>query len=179
MPQPPTRLPSWFEWLTVIAIVLGPVLALWAQRVLDHYRERKRQRTGVYFALMSTRASPLDVRHVQALNSIDVVFSRRWWRRKRDKKIRDCWHAWLAHANADSKAEGWAERSNDLKVELYQAMGKAVGFNFDIDYLKRQAYLPAGHVDYAAQGRAIQEALAKIVTADGMKVRIIAEKENA
>ena len=64
-------------------------------------------------------------RHVQALNSIDIVFSRRWWGRKRDEKIRERWHAWLAHANTDAKVEGWFERSNDLKVGLasYAANG--------------------------------------------------------
>jgi hypothetical protein len=36
-----TRPPTWFEWLTVAAIILGPVLALWVQRVLDRIRERR------------------------------------------------------------------------------------------------------------------------------------------
>jgi|SRR6266404_1977840 len=165
--------PSWFDWLTVLAIIVGPIAALYVQRVLDHYRERKRQRNGLYFALMSSRGNPLAANHVQALNSIDIVFNRR-----RDRKIRERWRAWLEHVTGDAKANGWTERSNDLKVELYQAIGEAVGFKFDIDYLKRQVYLPIAHVDWAAQGRQIQEALSKIVTADGMKVRIIAEKES-
>jgi len=164
--------PGWFEGLTIGAIVLGPVLALLAQRVLDRLRERKKQRVGLYFALMSTRAQQLAPVHVQALNSIDIVFNRRW----KDKKIREAWRAWRAHADKDSKAAGWTERSSDLKVELYQAIGKAVGYTFDIDYLKRQAYLPVAHVDIEAELVQIRQTLAKILTTDGLRV-IVGEQK--
>ena len=66
--------PSWFDWITVLAIVVGPILALLAQRALDSLREEKR-RQKLYFTLMSTRAAWLSNEHVQALNSIDIVFA--------------------------------------------------------------------------------------------------------
>src|SRR3989442_4134092 len=120
--------PGWFEWLTIAAIVLGPVLALLAQRALDRIREKKKQRVGLYLVLMSTRAQPLSPAHVQALNSIDVVFNRR----RKDKAIRAAWEKWFAHAvtppptPSAAPTLGRGERLNDLKVELYQAIGAHV-----------------------------------------------------
>jgi hypothetical protein len=168
--------PSWFDWLTVAAIILGPVLALLSQRVLDRIRLRKDQRLRLYFALMASRALQLSPNHVQALNSIDTVFSRS---SKKDRTIREKYRAWLEQMGKDSTAEGWVERGNDLKVELYQAIGEAVGFNFSIDYLKRQAYLPIATSDWDAQARQIQQGLAKAITPDGLKVEIVEKKPMA
>lgn len=160
---------AWFDWLTVFAIVLGPVLALMAQRVLDRLRENKKRRVGLYLALMATRGQPLAPTHVQALNSIDTVFNRR-----SDRAIRAAWQKWLAHVAADATAQGWGERFNDLKVELYQKIGSAVGYKYDIDYLKRQIYAPRGHFDADQNLAQIRQTLAKVLTADGLKVRIVA-----
>lgn len=171
--------PGWFEWLTVVAIVAGPVLALFVQRALDWIRERKKRRADLYLTLMSTRAQGLTHAHVQALNSIDVLFNRRW----RDRKIRAAWQKWLAHVNTPAKTPsgqptpGWDERLNDLKVELYQAIGAVVGYRFSIDQLKRQTYLPIGHVDIEKDLIQIRQTFAKALMADGLKVKIVPEKQ--
>src|ERR1700675_3057784 len=84
--------PQWFDWLTVAAIVLGPFLALFAQRALDRIREKQNQRLLLYVTLMATRATFLAPEHVRALNSIDVVFDR-----KRDGYIKEAWQKVLGH----------------------------------------------------------------------------------
>src|SRR5712692_4084551 len=89
-------LPTWFDWLTVVAIVAGPILALLAQRLIDRLREKKERRVRLFMTLMSTRATQLAPDHINALNSIDVVFSS-----GRDKRIRDAWHAVLKHLETD------------------------------------------------------------------------------
>jgi len=165
--------PAWFDWLTVAAIVLGPVLALLTQRVLDRIREKKKQRVGLYLALMSSRAQPLSPEHVRALNAIDVVFNRK----RRDQTIRAAWEKWLAHAATDAKQPGWGERLNDLKVELLQAMGSAVGYEFDIDHLKRQSYIPMGHIDVEQEVAQIRQTFAKVLTDKGLKVLVQQEPD--
>lgn len=160
-------------WLTIAAIVLGPVLALFTQRILDRIREKKKQRVGLYLALMSTRAQPVSVEHVRALNAIDVVFN---WKR-RDQAIRAAWGKWLAHVATDAKQPGWGERLNDLKVELLQAMGSAVGYEFDIDHLKRQSYIPVAHVDVEQENAQIRQTFAKVLTEEGLKVKIVGEQK--
>jgi len=130
--------PTWFEWLTLAAIVLGPALALFTQRMLDRIREKKERRVQIYLTLMRTRATPLALDHVNALNSIDVVFNG-----QRDRKIRAAWANILAHVNTDANQSNWQERYNDLKVDLLREMGRRVGYDFSTDYLKRQFYHPA------------------------------------
>src|SRR5580698_10772304 len=87
--------PSWFDWITVAAIVLGPILALLAQRALDWLREKKNRRVQLYFTLMSLRAAPLHPDHVKALNSIDTIFDR-----DSDERIRERWRTVLQHLNS-------------------------------------------------------------------------------
>jgi hypothetical protein len=86
-------------------------------------REKKSRRVQVYTTLMSLRAVPLHPDYVRALNSIDAIFDRR-----QDGKVRDCWGKVLAHISTDSNSPRWGEILLDLRVDLYQAVGKAVGY---------------------------------------------------
>ncbi len=162
----PTAKP--IEIITVVAIILGPVLALFAQRALDWMREQKKQRVQLFLSLMATRALQLTPEHVKALNSIDVVFNR-----KKDKGIRDAWHSVMRHMESDTTKPGWIERVNDLKADLYLAMGKAVGYNYTIDYLKREIYLPKYFNEVEQDQAKIRQGIAKILTDDGLKVKIV------
>jgi hypothetical protein len=154
------------EILTVAAILLGPILALWTQRLLDRLREKRNRRAGIFFTLMATRAAPLSPGHVQALNSIDLVFNRR-----RDRDIREARQKLLDHLGAaDKTTADWATRILDLKVDLFQRIGKRVGYSYDVDYMKRQIYFPQAHVDSEADLLSIRQTLAKVLTDDGIKV---------
>ena len=105
--------PTWFEWITIAAIVLGPVLALFIRRILDGIREKRERRVQLFLTLMRTRATPLAPDHVNALNSIEVVFDG-----ENDRRIREAWHKLLTHIVADASHPTWQERYNDLKVVL-------------------------------------------------------------
>jgi len=168
------RPPTWFEWLTVLAIVTGPVLALFAQRVLDRIRERRKQRVDLFSLLIATRGAFLSPVHVQALNTIVIVFNR-----PGDAPIRQAWRAVLEHAVTDEFAAdgtatpGWRERYFDLKVDLFQAMAAVVGYEFSGDDLKRQVYTPIGHGVAEAEGMLIRQALAKALAGDALKIKIV------
>ena len=161
-------MPSWFEWLTVAAILLGPILALLAQRFLDFIREKKQRRMHLFLTLMSTRAAPLAPDHVNALNAIDVVFSG-----KRDQLIRDAWHNVLNHLLTDTKQPGWGEKLADLKVDLFREIGSRVGYSFTTDYLKRQIYYPTYYGDVEEDTIKIRKRLTNALTDDGLKVRLV------
>jgi hypothetical protein len=154
-----------YEWLTITAIVLGPILALFAQRVLDTLRETKKRRVGLFFTLLTTRASPLAQAHVQALNSIDIVFAK-----DGDRPIRDAWQRVREQMSLDPTRPDWFDRLNDLKCDLLQVMGGAVGFDFTVDYLKRQGYLPKHYTDMEQDQLVIRQRMAKALTDDGIKV---------
>jgi hypothetical protein len=93
--------PSWFDWITVAALMLGPVFALFAQRLLDFLREKKNRRVNLYQTVMSLRAVWLNPDSVRALNSIDTIFDK-----PSDKPVREAWTAVIARArNAAARLE--------------------------------------------------------------------------
>jgi hypothetical protein len=162
--------PAWFDWLTVAAILLGPVLALSAQRILDWLREKRQRRVQLYLQLIATRASYLSPDHVQALNSIDVVFSRRG-----DRPVRLAWEKFLAHVATPTNNPGWNQHYTDLKLDLLQMMGSRVGYNFSIDYLRRQIYSPAGYAQTEQENVQLRQQLLKILTNEGLKIKAVVE----
>ena len=88
-------------WLTIVAIPLGPMLALWAQRISERRRNLRFRQLAVFKELMATRASSARVsaRHVDALNAIEMEFSSG---EGTDKKILDAWRLYLDHLNDSS-----------------------------------------------------------------------------
>lgn len=159
--------PTWFDWITILAILLGPVLALATQRWLDWLREKKKHRVLIYTTLMSLRAQPLHPDHVRALNAIDAIFDRR-----QDHVVRECWGKVLVHISGDSSSPRWAETLLDLRVDLYQAVGKAVGYDHSIDYIKNRIYTPIAYNDTEGELMLIRKGFAKAMTEDGLKVLI-------
>lgn len=159
--------PTWFQWVTVAAIVVGPVLALSTQRMLDWMREKTR-RVNLYRTLMGLRATPLHPDHVQALNSIDAIFDQRG-----DQKVRDAWGAVLAHLLTEANAPQWGDKLADLRVDLLQAVGKTVGYDHSIDYIKNRLYSPKLYGDMEVEHHLIRQGLARVITNDGIRVVLI------
>lgn len=122
---------------------------------------------------MSYRAVWLNAESLNALNSIDVVFDK-----KSDKPIRDAWAAIISQANvkipADEQGAGeWNARLFDLRVDLYQLMGAAVGYKHTVDYIKTQMYYPQYHWNAEQEAGQIRSQLAKAITKDGLRVVIV------
>jgi len=128
--------------LTVIAIIMGPLVALWLQRMAEDRRERRQRKFDVFKTLMTNRATPLAYQYVQALNLIDVVFNAE---NKEEKAVRTAWGILLDHLNTNKAQPDFVEKIRTLTATLLAAMGKCLGFDFGEVYLKRHAYQPEGH----------------------------------
>lgn len=110
--------------------------------------------------------SPLAQTHVQALNSIAVVFAK-----DSDRAIRDAWSKVRDQMALDAdKTPRWAERLLDLKCDLLQVMGSTLGFEFTVDYLKQAGYVPRHYTDLEQDQLIIRQHLVKVLTEDGIKV---------
>jgi hypothetical protein len=137
--------PTLFDYITLLAIVVGPVLALWMQRILDIGRDKKKAKQTLYFNLMRHRDQWYHVERIQALNSIEVVFSS-------DKKVLAKWKEFVDHARTKKptdeagKAE-WNATLDTTLCDLYQVVGNSVGYHFDLKQIKQGAYLPQLHSD--------------------------------
>jgi hypothetical protein len=157
--------PTWYEYLTIAALILGPVLALSAQRALDWFRERARRKQHLYFTLMRTRAVFYSDEHVQSVNSIDVVFAK-------DKSIRDLWKKCLDHLSTDENLPGWNDTLTTLRVDLYQEIGNKLGFAYTTDYIKRGIYFPTRHQNALVAQLDVLEGFAKAVDGGVLKVTL-------
>jgi hypothetical protein len=167
--------PSWFDWITVAAILIGPVFALFAQRLLDWMREKKQRKVQVYVTAMSMRGTWLNPESLRALNSIDTIFVK-----KIDRPVREAWANVIAHVNTKppdwrtqpDELRDWNNRLLDRRVDLYQALGAAVGYDHTIDYIKTGLYIPQSLVDAEIEQTQIRKQFAKAITDNGLKVVI-------
>lgn len=149
------------EWITVAAIVAGPILAVQAQKWLEVLREDKNRRLNIFKRLMATRGAPLSWVHVEALNSIDLEFS---GDDKENKKVRDRWGEYRDHlyrlsqdpAEQREQLQRWTERKDELLAQLLRDMGSAVGYNFNIVEIRRGIYSPQGHANFELENQALR-----------------------
>lgn len=160
------------DWIIVFATLLGPILAVQAQKAVETFRQRSDRKTWVFSQLMATRAARISPDHVRALNMIDLVFYGRrilgvMHRSRKEQAVLDAWKEYLDHLN--TKADGdalplWTARGDELFTNLLFAMSQDVDYKFDRVQLKRGAYSPIAHgeleFEHAALRRAAIRALA-------------------
>jgi hypothetical protein len=161
------------DWLwpaaTVLATVVGPILAVQAQKAIERAQERNRRKSWVFHQLMATRASRLSPDHVQALNMIDLAFyGRRDFGRHRPTKteiaVTDAWHEYLDHLSTKSEDGTWAARSDELFTNLLSAMAEDVDYSFDRVQLKKGAYSPIAHGEQEQRVQAIRQLASEVLS---------------
>ncbi len=134
---------------TVFATLIGPVLAVQAQKFLENRRGLRNQKMHIFSTLMATRAARISPNHVQALNMIDLAFnggSRS--RRRSETDVLDAWRDYLDHLNSPgADNERWHDRQGELFIALLSSMAHDLGLRYDRVLLRNGAYLPQGHSD--------------------------------
>ena len=176
------------DWLSIIAILLSPLIALQVQRYIDFFRERKGRKMRIFEAIMTTRGERLSQYHVQSLNMIDIEFYgiRIFgfnWRTSKDKNVLTAWKTYLDHLNTTEELKGnilenWAIRKDELFTDLLFEMSRAIGYDFDKVHLKRSIYTPRAHGDQILDNESIRQNLVQIL--DGKKplpMRIVVNEE--
>lgn len=155
------------EILTIIAIFLGPIIAVQVQKYIESITEKKKRQLDIFRTLMATRAKSLSNEHVQALNLIDLEFSE-------DDSIINIWKEMLdnyrnypVYDKEDSdyqrKLDASNEKTVELKANLLYEMAKKLGFNFDKVLLKKGAYIPQAHSDMDDDGYVIRKGVARLL----------------
>jgi hypothetical protein len=74
--------------------ILGPILAVQAEKWIERIREENRERKLVFFTLMRTRNQILSREHVDALNAIPLVFRKK---NKQHDEVRRRWDLLMTH----------------------------------------------------------------------------------
>lgn len=163
------------EWLLITGTVLGPILAVQAQKWLERSREAKNRREWVFLQLMATRQQRLSLDHVRALNSIDLTFygSRRFGRLARASKYQDVLDSWqtyrthLGNAPGPTPEDGellaWNSRGDELFVNLLEKLAIATEFEFKREELKSGSYLPRWHGDTEAEQEQVRRLVLEVL----------------
>lgn len=153
------------DCFTIAAIILGPILAVQIQNIIQLIKDSKNRKMQIFKALMATRATPLYPAHVESLNMIDIEFYNH-------KNVVNTWK--LLHDNfsnypQDPKALDFnvklnqcSEKASDLLVDLLYEMSKVLGYKFDKVLLKRGCYIPKGHGDFQTEQDFIRKSMVQL-----------------
>jgi len=158
------------------AVIIGPILAVQTQKLLEQFRERKNQRLSIFRILMSTRAQRLHREHVQALNMIDIEFYGRKiplfkikYQTKREQAVTHAWKSYNSHLNKLQDYPDiniWFSKSDDLFTDLLYALSQAMNYDFDKVQLQRDCYSPIAHGDQEATQANILKGLEKVLSGE-------------
>jgi len=156
------------DWVMVLAVLIGPILAVQAQKFVEKIRDKRNRRLEIFKSLMSTRAERVSREHVQSLNLIDIEFYGRLifgirLQTKKEKAVTNAWKNYNAHLNDKTypTIDDWYRDGDGLFTKMLYEMSQALGYDFDEVQLKRDAYKPEAHVNLENAQLAVLDGLAK------------------
>ncbi len=157
------------DWLLIIVTGFGPVAAVQVQKWIERARERRSRRLSIFQVLMATRASrAASTDHVQALNLIELFYDSK---NSKEKAVRAAWQIYydfLAQTVPpdmnENEAKTYNEKGVDFLVNLLDAMGKVLGYDFSRVALKRGGYYPQGHADENSGRAFIRDGLVRVLS---------------
>jgi len=133
--------PTFLGFSTLIAILLGPILAVQIDRYIERERDGRKRRVWIFRELMMTRAARLSLRHVEALNGILLEFSAD---KKPEKKVVDAWKLYSGHVNESNPPDMniWGDTAARLLTDLLYDMSCCLGYGFNKQDIKAGSYYP-------------------------------------
>jgi len=147
----------------LVGVLLSPLIALQVSRWLDRRRERRERKMKVFRTLMARRAMQLSIDHVEALNMIDVEFSKTLGP---EKVVALAWKEYLDHLNRPATSEGWSPRKEDLYCELLYKMALCLGYDFDKVHIRNQSYSPIAYSNLEEEQRAIRQCVMAVLNGE-------------
>lgn len=176
------------EVLMVVSTLLGPVLAVQAQKWIERARARRDAQQRIFRMLMATRATRVSPDHVQALNMIDLEFGAKTSLSRKDRNVVEKWREYADHLNSEvdnknaAAVQGWLTRQDDLFVDLLEALAKALNYEFNRVQLRRGVYHPRAHTIVEQRSDLTQDFLLEILSGKRsfpMEVRSFPVSEDA
>lgn len=163
------------SWLTIAAIIIGPLAALTIQKWIEDRRARKNRQIQIFRDLMANRASRLAPAYVQALNGIETEFFGQ-------VNVIEAWrvfvdHLYTPHSPDDTTLTRWNDRVTELLTKLLLEMGESLGYHFDQVTLKKNAYYPTGWGQIEAEQNQLRQfAIAVFDGKKSLKVEVVEQQ---
>jgi hypothetical protein len=148
-------------WLTIAAIILGPVLAFAIQQWRDRLRDDLKRKRAIFQQLLLTLKAPMAPNHVNAINSIPLEFYS-------DGGVFQAWREYVSHLNnipmLKQLPAQWTEKKSGLLINLAYEIGKCLGYkHLDKAALKDNVYTPQGYEDREEESRKIRESCLQVL----------------
>lgn len=149
------------DWLMILAVLLGPVIAVRLTRYLDNQKEIRERKVSIFKTLMATRAYTVSWPHVEALNRIDLEFDKS---HKKEKEVIESWKEYLDLLNNSSiPIEQWSVKRVELLVELLHKMARVLDYDFDKTHIKNSSYSPRAHGETEDQQALLRRGLIEVL----------------
>jgi hypothetical protein len=144
----------------VTATLLGPILAVQAQKWLERHRAILERRNTIFRTLMATRAAPLSPVHVEALNAVPVEF---YGNKGKLKEINESWKVFLDyHLEEMPSTDAWWQKRRELFVNLLHLISEFLRYEFTRSQLARDIYSPKLHGLIENEQTIIRQGLVKL-----------------
>jgi len=127
---------------TIVAVLLGPILAVLVTRFVDERRLKHTRRMEVFRTLMRTRRMRLTPEHVGAINLVEIEFDG-------ESPVLDAWKAYWGHLHQTVPTDQAQQRQffqdqDGLLTRLLHAIAKSLGFKIEQLDIFQGGYVPQG-----------------------------------
>jgi hypothetical protein len=158
------------DWAIVTATLVGPILAVQAQKWIERRQEASNRKAWVFNTLMATRGNRLTVEHVRALNMIDLAFygparGGTARRSKAEQAVLDSWREYLDHLSTElpkGDTSAFLASREELFINLIASMATERRYAFDRVLLRKGAYIPIAHNQLEERQSAALEGVAQV-----------------
>ena len=150
---------------TILAILVGPSIAVWITRKIDQERADKARKMDMFRTLMRTRGMPIHWEHVGALNLVEVEFSDH-------ENVIERWKEYLAHLNEHPPQEqveldAFRQKRDTLLTALLDVIAQALDIKIaQLDILQGN-YVPSGWSADEEELREVRRGLLNLLSGKG------------
>jgi hypothetical protein len=145
------------EWVTILALLVGPILAVLVTRYMDDFRAKRERRMLVFRTLMRTRRMQLSADHVGALNLVEIEFHG-------EAPIIDAWKDYFSNLSGpaitvttpQAEVEKFLRIRSNLLTKLLHALAKSLKFRMEQLDIFEGGYAPSGWFNDETQVREIR-----------------------
>ena len=144
----------------IFATLLGPILAVQAQKWIERRNGLTNRRIVIFRTLMANRGTELAPANVEALNAVPIEFH---GRNKNLKKIVEAWKIYLDHLSQPIvSGEIWYQKRRELLFDLIHPMSILLGYKFSRREIANDVYIPKMYGDVESENTIIRQGLANI-----------------
>lgn len=158
--------------IIAFSTLVAPLVALQIQTYIERARAKEARKMDIFKVLMANRATPLNIRAVEAMNIISIEFYG-------DRNVINAWKEFIEiRCKQETPNPNINQEYTDSLVKLLQEMAVALGLNFYDDEIRRGCYRPNLHIAFENLQMEAQINLAKAITNGRLHIVIDSPTDN-